>query len=91
MAGALGRLNIDLTLNTANFTNAINRSQRQTEQFGQSIRVSLQAITVQQERMVSQTAKSSALFAHIASVTAAHYPFIKSLIMLIVGRNYRTA
>ncbi|RNT31201.1 phage tail tape measure protein [Proteus mirabilis] len=70
MAGALGRLNIDLTLNTANFTNAINRSQRQTEQFGQSIRVSLQAITVQQERMVSQTAKSSALFARFASVTA---------------------
>ncbi|MDF7470210.1 tape measure protein, partial [Proteus mirabilis] len=60
----------DLTLNTANFTNAINRSQRQTEQFGQSIRVSLQAITVQQERMVSQTAKSSALFARFASVTA---------------------
>ncbi|WP_260294278.1 tape measure protein, partial [Proteus vulgaris] len=49
---------------------AINRSQRQTEQFGQSIRVSLQAITVQQERMVSQTAKSSALFARFASVTA---------------------
>ncbi|MBG6038260.1 phage tail tape measure protein [Proteus cibarius] len=70
MAGALGRLNIDLTLNTANFTNAINRSQRQTEQFGQSIRVSLQAITVQQERMVSQTAKSSALFARFASITA---------------------
>ncbi|NBM97208.1 phage tail tape measure protein [Proteus sp. G2660] len=70
MAGALGRLNIDLTLNTANFTNAINRSQRQTEQFGQSIRVSLQAITVQQERMVSQTVKSSALFARFASVTA---------------------
>ncbi|HEK2686894.1 TPA: phage tail tape measure protein [Proteus mirabilis] len=70
MAGALGRLNIDLTLNTANFTNAINRSQRQTEQFGQSIRVSLQAITVQQERMVSQTAKSSVLFARFASVTA---------------------
>ncbi|WP_163748726.1 phage tail tape measure protein [Proteus mirabilis] len=70
MAGALGRLNIDLTLNTANFTNAINRSQRQTEQFGQSIRVSLQAITVQQERMVLQTAKSSALFARFASVTA---------------------
>ncbi|WP_311747782.1 phage tail tape measure protein [Proteus columbae] len=70
MAGALGRLNIDLTLNMANFTNAINRSQRQTEQFGQSIRVSLQAITVQQERMVSQTAKSSALFARFASVTA---------------------
>ncbi len=70
MAGALGRLNIDLTLNTENFTNAINRSQRQTEQFGQSIRVSLQAITVQQERMVSQTAKSSALFARFASVTA---------------------
>lgn len=70
MAGVLGRLNIDLTLNTANFTNAINRSQRQTEQFGQSIRVSLQAITVQQERMVSQTAKSSALFARFASVTA---------------------
>ncbi|WP_337237675.1 phage tail tape measure protein [Proteus faecis] len=70
MAGALGRLNIDLTLNTANFTNAINRSQRRTEQFGQSIRVSLQAITVQQERMVSQTAKSSALFARFASVTA---------------------
>ncbi|MEQ5177188.1 phage tail tape measure protein [Proteus genomosp. 6] len=70
MAGALGRLNIDLTLNTANFTNAINRSQRQTEQFGQSIRVSLQAITVQQERMVSQTAKSSALFTRFASVTA---------------------
>lgn len=70
MAGALGRLNIDLTLNTASFTNAINRSQRQTEQFGQSIRVSLQAITVQQERMVSQTAKSSALFARFASVTA---------------------
>lgn len=70
MAGALGRLNIDLTLNTANFTNAINRSQHQTEQFGQSIRVSLQAITVQQERMVSQTAKSSALFARFASVTA---------------------
>lgn len=70
MAGALGRLNIDLTLNTANFTNAINRSQRQTEQFGQSIRVSLQAITVQQERMVSQTAKSSAFFARFASVTA---------------------
>ncbi|MER1689781.1 phage tail tape measure protein [Proteus mirabilis] len=70
MAGALGRLNIDLTLNTANFTNAINRSQRQTEQFGQSIRVSLQAITIQQERMVSQTAKSSALFARFASVTA---------------------
>lgn len=70
MAGALGRLNIDLTLNTANFTNAINRSQRQTEQFGQRIRVSLQAITVQQERMVSQTAKSSALFARFASVTA---------------------
>ncbi|MBG5985628.1 phage tail tape measure protein [Proteus vulgaris] len=70
MAGALGRLNIDLTLNTANFTNAINRSQRQTEQFGQSIRVSLQAITVQQERMVSQTAKSSALFARFASVAA---------------------
>lgn len=70
MAGALGRLNIELTLNTANFTNAINRSQRQTEQFGQSIRVSLQAITVQQERMVSQTAKSSALFARFASVTA---------------------
>ncbi|MEX9801022.1 phage tail tape measure protein [Proteus terrae] len=70
MAGALGRLNIDLTLNTANFTNAINRSQRQTEQFGQSIRVSLQSITVQQERMVSQTAKSSALFARFASVTA---------------------
>ncbi|UDN37555.1 phage tail tape measure protein [Proteus sp. NMG38-2] len=70
MAGALGRLNIDLTLNTANFTNAINRSQRQTEQFGQSIRVSLQAITVQQERMVSQTARSSALFARFASVTA---------------------
>ncbi|HEJ9546177.1 TPA: phage tail tape measure protein [Proteus mirabilis] len=70
MAGALGRLNIDLTLNTANFTNAINRSQRQTEQFGQSIRISLQAITVQQERMVSQTAKSSALFARFASVTA---------------------
>ncbi|HIE5102077.1 TPA: phage tail tape measure protein [Proteus mirabilis] len=70
MAGALGRLNIDLTLNTANFINAINRSQRQTEQFGQSIRVSLQAITVQQERMVSQTAKSSALFARFASVTA---------------------
>ncbi|WP_368936527.1 phage tail tape measure protein [Proteus penneri] len=69
MAGALGRLNIDLTLNTANFTSAINRSQRQTEQFGQSIRVSLQAITVQQERMVSQTAKSSALFARFASVT----------------------
>ncbi|SUC18865.1 tail length tape measure protein [Proteus mirabilis] len=57
MAGALGRLNIDLTLNTANFINAINRSQRQTEQFGQSIRVSLQAITVQQERMVSQNCK----------------------------------
>ncbi|ENF0690221.1 phage tail tape measure protein [Proteus mirabilis] len=70
MAGALGRLNIDLTLNTANFTNAINRSHRQTEQFGQSIRVSLQAITVQQERMVLQTAKSSALFARFASVTA---------------------
>ncbi|WP_342639508.1 phage tail tape measure protein [Proteus faecis] len=70
MAGALGRLNIDLTLNTANFTNAINRSQRQTEQFGQSIRVSLQAITVQQERMVSQTTKSSVLFARFASVTA---------------------
>ncbi|MFK9071569.1 MULTISPECIES: phage tail tape measure protein [Proteus] len=70
MAGALGRLNIDLTLNTANFTNAINRSQRQTEQFGQSIRVSLQAITVQQERMVSQTAKSSALFTRFASVAA---------------------
>ncbi|WP_311747553.1 phage tail tape measure protein [Proteus columbae] len=70
MAGALGRLNIDLTLNTANFTNAINRSQRQTEQFGQRIRVSLQAITVQQERMVSQTAKSSALFTRFASVTA---------------------
>ncbi|EMH8369440.1 phage tail tape measure protein [Proteus mirabilis] len=68
MAGALGRLNIDLTLNTANFINAINRSQRQTEQFGQSIRVSLQAITVQQERMVSQTAKSSALFTRFASV-----------------------
>ncbi|QHD95376.1 hypothetical protein GTH25_07170 [Proteus terrae subsp. cibarius] len=46
MAGALGRLNIDLTLNTANFTNAINCSQRQTEQFRQSIRVSLQTITV---------------------------------------------
>ncbi|WP_177332664.1 tape measure protein, partial [Klebsiella quasipneumoniae] len=30
----------------------------------------LQAITVQQERMVSQTAKSSALFARFASVTA---------------------
>ncbi|WP_368909902.1 phage tail tape measure protein [Proteus penneri] len=70
MAGALGRLNIDLTLNTANFTNAINRSQRQTEQFGQRIRVSLQAITVQQERMVSQTAKSSALFTRFASVAA---------------------
>ncbi|WP_405127653.1 tape measure protein, partial [Proteus mirabilis] len=70
MAGALGRLNIDLTLNTANFTNAINRSQRQTEQFGQSICVSLQAITVQQERMVSQTAKSSALFTRFASVAA---------------------
>ncbi|MBG2804201.1 tape measure protein, partial [Proteus mirabilis] len=51
-------------------TNAINRSQRQTEQFGQSIRVSLQAITVQQERMVSQTAKSSALFTRFASVAA---------------------
>ncbi|MGY6335006.1 tape measure protein, partial [Proteus mirabilis] len=70
MAGALGRLNIDLTLNTANFTSAINRSQRQTEQFGQSIRASLQTITVQQERMVSQTAKSSALFARFASVAA---------------------
>ncbi|HEK2044794.1 TPA: phage tail tape measure protein [Proteus mirabilis] len=70
MAGALGRLNIDLTLNTANFINAINRSQRQTEQFGQSIRVSLQAITVQQERMVSQTAKSSALFTRFVSVAA---------------------
>ncbi|HGN0682306.1 TPA: tape measure protein, partial [Proteus mirabilis] len=70
MAGALGRLNIDLTLNTANFTNAINRSQRQTEQFGQSIRVSLQAITAQQERMASQTAKSSALFTRFASVAA---------------------
>ena len=46
MAGALSRLNIDLTLNTANFTNAINCSQRQTEQFRQSIRVSLQTITV---------------------------------------------
>lgn len=70
MAGALGRLNIDLTLNTANFTSAINRSQRQTEQFGQSIRVSLQAITAQQERMASQTAKSSALFTRFASVAA---------------------
>ncbi|HGN2031445.1 TPA: tape measure protein [Proteus mirabilis] len=70
MAGALGRLNIDLTLNTANFTSAINRSQYQTEQFGRSVRVSLQAITVQQERMVSQTAKSLVLFTRFASVAA---------------------
>ncbi|QIG06474.1 hypothetical protein [Proteus sp. ZN5] len=37
MAGALGRLNIDLTLNTANSTSAINHSQRQTEQISEYI------------------------------------------------------
>ncbi|HBC5914716.1 TPA: phage tail tape measure protein [Proteus mirabilis] len=68
MAGALGTLNIDLTLNTASFTNAINRSQHQTERFNQSVRVSLQSITVQQERMASQTAKSAMSFANFAKV-----------------------
>ncbi|OAT45358.1 phage tail length tape-measure protein [Proteus hauseri ATCC 700826] len=68
MAGALGTLNIDLTLNTASFTNAINRSQHQTERFNQSVRVSLQSITVQQERMASQTAKSASSFANFAKV-----------------------
>ncbi len=68
MAGALGTLNIDLTLNTASFTNAINRSQHQTERFNQSVRVSLQSITVQQERMSSQTAKSAMSFANFAKV-----------------------
>lgn len=72
MAGALGTLNIDLTLNTASFTNAINRSQHQTERFNQSVRVSLQSITVQQERMASQTAKSASSFASFAkTVTGA--------------------
>lgn len=72
MAGALGTLNIDLTLNTASFTNAINRSQHQTERFNQSVRVSLQSITVQQERMASQTAKSASSFASFAkAVTGA--------------------
>ncbi|MDS0789100.1 phage tail tape measure protein [Proteus vulgaris] len=72
MAGALGTLNIDLTLNTASFTNAINRSQHQTERFNQSVRVSLQSITVQQERMASQTAKSTSSFASFAkAVTGA--------------------
>ncbi|MBG6028981.1 phage tail tape measure protein [Proteus mirabilis] len=68
MAGALGTLNIDLTLNTASFTNAINRSQHQTERFNQNVRVSLQSITVQQERMASQTAKSASSFANFAKV-----------------------
>ena len=68
MAGALGTLNIDLTLNTASFTNAINRSQHQTERFNQSVRLSLQSITVQQERMASQTAKSAMSFANFAKV-----------------------
>ncbi len=68
MAGALGTLNIDLTLNTASFTNAINRSQHQTERFNQSVRVSLQSITVQQERMASQTARSAMSFANFAKV-----------------------
>ncbi|HGN1982448.1 TPA: phage tail tape measure protein [Proteus mirabilis] len=68
MAGALGTLNIDLTLNTASFTNAINRSQHQTERFNQSVRLSLQSITVQQERMASQTAKSASSFANFAKV-----------------------
>ncbi len=68
MAGALGTLNIDLTLNTASFTNAINRSQHQTERFNQSVRVSLQSITVQQERMASQTAKSAMSFANFAKL-----------------------
>ncbi len=68
MAGALGTLNIDLTLNTASFTNAINRSQHQTERFNQSVRLSLQSITVQQERMASQTARSAMSFANFAKV-----------------------
>ncbi len=68
MAGALGTLNIDLTLNTASFTNAINRSQHQTERFNQSVRLSLQSITVQQERMASQTARSAISFANFAKV-----------------------
>ena len=73
MAGALGTLNIDLTLNTASFTNAINRSQHQTERFNQSVRV-LQSITVQQERMASQTAKSASSFASFAkAVTGTFY------------------
>ncbi|HID8296113.1 phage tail tape measure protein [Proteus mirabilis] len=69
MAGALGSLNIDMTLNTANFTRAINRSQHQTERFGQSVRNSLQSITRQQERMAAQTAKTAALVTNFAKMT----------------------
>ncbi|WP_405468588.1 phage tail tape measure protein [Morganella morganii] len=61
MAGALGRLNIDMTLNTAKFTSAMSRTQHQTEKFSQSTRSSLQSIVRQQELIASQTAKTASM------------------------------
>lgn len=60
MAGALGRLNIDMTLNTARFNSAIQQSERQAVRFGQQLTGQLRIVVREQESIAAQAARSSA-------------------------------